>query len=96
MKIEIQTYNQVFTCDSGDPDLIGRWFAEHAKTLMSANAAMMPYRVYIWPSSEREQNILSGPERLRMMDYLFTSKALRELAHRIEAAAERAEELERS
>lgn len=57
MRIELHDCNaQMYRVDSFDPRVIGDWFAEHAQLLMSANAAMMPYQISIWPSTHVEAN----------------------------------------
>jgi hypothetical protein len=59
MRIELHTDDAyVFQIDSWDLDLIGQWFAEHAKILMSANARMGDCRMRIWPSTYDESKLI--------------------------------------
>ena len=45
--------------DSSDLDLIGRWFAEKTKLLISANAAYnYPVRLHIWPTTPQETELM--------------------------------------
>lgn len=95
MRIELADANMyAHVIDSADAETIGRWFAEKAELLMSADVRMMPYRLTIWPQTPREQEILSGPERLKAIEARFTQDSLLELAQRIIEAAARAGELE--
>jgi hypothetical protein len=46
--------------DSSDLELIGRWFAEKAKLLISANATYNhPVRLHIWPVTSQEQKLMA-------------------------------------
>jgi hypothetical protein len=63
MRIEI--YDEVrrpHTIDSADYELIGRWLAEKAKLLMSANTTINhPVQMDIWPSGatfEADQEVM--------------------------------------
>lgn len=45
--------------DSADLDLIGRWFAEKSKLLMSADARFNhPVQLHIWPSNPDECKLI--------------------------------------
>jgi len=45
--------------DSADPGTIGRWFAEKAEVLMSANIQFNhPVSLDIWPSTDHERNTI--------------------------------------
>lgn len=95
MRVEIADANmQPHMIDSADPELIGRWFAEKALMLMSADCRMMPYRISIWPQTPREQEILSGPVRLQVIESKFTQDSLLVLAQSILDAAAKLGELE--
>jgi hypothetical protein len=97
MRIELQDCNgHGYQCTSSDPATIGRWFAEHAELLMSADARVMPYPLYIWPQDAREQEILSGPARLQAIQARMTQDGLLELAQVILDAAARLGELEKT
>lgn len=95
MRIEIREFNgYTNVCDSGNTEVITAWFSDQAKRLMSANSAMMPYHLWIWPRDERESEILSGPPRLRSIASDFSSKGLLAFAEAIMEAAARAKALE--
>jgi hypothetical protein len=95
MQIRIMDCNGMeHRCDSADPGIIGAWFAEHAELLMSADVRTMPYPMYIYPQTAREQQILSGPERLKMIEARMTQDGLLELAQKILDASARLGELE--
>lgn len=97
MRVEIDDYvAQRHMIDSTDPELIGRWFTEKATLLMSANAALGDCRLRIWPTTHTEHEILSGPDRLRQIDYRLTQDSLLELAQRILDASHKLAELEAS
>jgi len=95
VRVEIRDCNgQAYSITSADPRIIGDWFAEHAEMLMSANTTMMPYPMYIWPQTEREQKILSGPDRLQMIEVRLTQDGLLHLAGRILEASKMLGDLE--
>ena len=62
MRVELvddMAYSHVI--DSDDLDLIGRWFAEKAKRLISANTMYNhPVRMHIWPSTREESKLIGG------------------------------------
>ena len=95
MMVSIRDCNgQEHRCDSSDPKIIGAWFAEHAELFMSANSAIMPYPMYIWPQTKRELEILSGPARLKVIEAKLDQDGLLELAQKILDASARLGELE--
>jgi hypothetical protein len=55
--IDGMAYSHVI--DSGDLDLIGRWFTEKARRLISADARYNhPVMLHIWPSTSDEQKLM--------------------------------------
>jgi hypothetical protein len=94
MRVEIQDGDgQGYTITSGDPALVGQWFAEHSAHLMSADARYQA-RMQIWPSTAFEYEILSSPRRLQALDSKFTQDSLLALAQHILDASARLGELE--
>jgi hypothetical protein len=78
MRVEIDDdYAYRHQIDSFDPELIGRWFAEHAKILMSANSTFGNCRMRIWPSTNEESKLI-GHQEIRM-----TQDGLLKLAEQI-------------
>lgn len=65
MRIEIWDGNSyAHVIDSADLDLIGRWFAEKAKLIMSANARFNhPAQLHIWPSGLAESDLIPAWHR---------------------------------
>lgn len=97
MRIELQDCNGYsYRCDSRDPRIIGSWFAEHAEMLMTADSRMLPHRINIWPSDQREHQVLSGPARLQVIEAKFTQDSLLELAQVILDASARLGEMEQA
>lgn len=74
---------------SSDPELVGRWFAEHAPKVMSADCRLET-RIRIWPENEQDHELLRHAGK----GYPFTQDALLELAQVILDAAARQGELE--
>ena len=60
MRVElIDDINYIHIIDSEDLDLIGRWFAEKVKRLISANVTYNhPVRMHIWPTTVQEHNLI--------------------------------------
>ena len=89
MNIQIEDLKgRIHRCDSGNTHVIADWFKDVSETLMSANAAMMPYRLYIWPSSDREMSVLSGPGKLKREEAAFSAGGLRDLGEALIKAAD--------
>lgn len=96
MNIEVRAYNESHRCDSDNTKVIAEWLADKLKVLMSANCALMPYQLWIWPSNEREREILSGPARLTEFAADFSSRGLFQIAELMMQAANRAKAMEES
>ena len=91
MRVELVDWNgQPYTITSRDPELIGRWFAEWAPRLMSANTRMQT-RIQIWPTDEDEFKALGAPA---VHTYMLNQDSLLALAQMILDAAARLGELE--
>lgn len=58
------------TIDSGDPELVGRWFVEKALLLMSSNVTVGDCRLRIWPSTHDEQQLIGTHEAFLTRDKL--------------------------
>jgi hypothetical protein len=90
MKVEIDDDNAYrHQIDSADPELIGRWFAEKAKLLMSANAMWGNCRMRIWPSTNTESKTIGQGIEAR-----FTQDSLLSLAGQILEASKMLGDLE--
>jgi hypothetical protein len=91
MRVEIDDDNrQRHQIDSFDPELIGRWFAEKAKLLMSADTRWGDCRMRIWPSTLDEAKTIGNP----LNDVLFTQDGLLALADQILQASKKLGDLE--
>ncbi len=78
MRIEIDDSNSYrHEIDTNDPILAGKWFAEKAQLLMSANYAYGQCKLRIWPSTYEETTLIGHHE------IKFTSDALLELGNHI-------------
>ena len=60
MKVEIwDGVGRAYVINSADFDLIGRWFAEHAKLLLSADARYNhPVQLHVWPDTAEESQLI--------------------------------------
>lgn len=57
--------------DTADPELAGRWFAEKAKLLMSADARWGQCKLRIWPSTHDEMKLIGQQEMTLTQDNLL-------------------------
>jgi hypothetical protein len=89
MRVEIVDWvGQPYTITSRKPELIGKWFAEHAGNLMSAdNRAAI--RINIWPQDIEEMKLI-GKDSVTP----FTQDGLLALAERILEASKKLGDLE--
>ncbi len=55
-----------YQVDSMDYDLIGRWFAEHAPLVMSADVRVSP-GLRIWPTTPEESKLIPAFHRERKL-----------------------------
>jgi len=92
MRVEIPDYyGYMHVIDSADPGLIGKWFAEKAQVLMSADTGFNhPVSLDIWPATEHER-LTIGKHSIRPV----TSDSLLELARHILNVSEIVQEAER-
>jgi hypothetical protein len=91
MRVEIYDWNcQAYTITSRDPKLIGEWFAEHAQSLMTADARA-EIQIRIWPQDQQEHRLI-GPDQVTR----FTQDGLLHLAQVILDASQKLAELESS
>lgn len=71
MRVEIYSPDgQPFSITSSSPRLIGDWFAETSKHLMSADSRMQDVRMQIWPQTREEMDFLKkaqGSSDVRML-----------------------------
>jgi len=69
VRVEIHDcWAMTHTISSRDPELIGRWFAEHAAQLMTADARMNDCRLHIWPQDHAEMELIRSSHEEWQMD----------------------------
>jgi hypothetical protein len=75
MRIELRDtvgYSHYMT--SENPATIGLWLAEMAWKIMNASNAYQCY-IQVWPTSERETQMLGHPAQIRLTDKLLEDLA---------------------
>jgi len=98
MRVQIRAANMMHSIDSSDYELIGRWFAEKAKILASADTRINhPIEMDIWPSgpsSEADLEVMrQGRLPIRSTDGLLELvQGLLRLSEVWQAAESREEE----
>lgn len=88
MRIEIDRHDTRLVIDTASGKLAGEWFAEQLAKLMSANAAMAPATLRVWPNSGDEAEAIGRAQWAMAEDDLRAfAESLIAGADRLKAAA---------
>lgn len=91
MRVEIfDADSQAHVISSYDPRIIGDWFAEHARLLITSDTRMLPYKINIWPSTHEEFQAVGSMS----LTVNFTQDGLLHLAEAILEASKKLGDIE--